>query len=99
MGVGPTIAHWRERKGSFMRYRTRQPKRAFTISRRLCDFFVWLIVGHTLIDVHVRIVTIVVAVHPDRRRGVSVPMIVVGPRGTDDNVATFHGVSFVLAYE
>src|SRR5206468_7001670 len=70
-----------------------------TVGRRFFNFLVRLVVGHALVDVYIRVVAVVVAVDPDRWRGVFVPVVVKSPCRADDDVTALHRISFILTNE
>ena len=99
MSIGPRIAHRRQGKRRFVRDRPCQTKSALAVGGRLFYFFVWLVVRHALVDIHIGIVAVVVAVDPNRRCAVFVPMIMKSPCRADHHIATLHRIRLVFAYE
>src|SRR5262245_27960935 len=74
-------------------------KGSLPVPRRFFDLFVGRVVRQPLVDVHVGVVSVVIAVYPDRRRASQIPMVMEGPGRADDDIAPLHRVGFVLAHK
>src|SRR5262245_18480819 len=98
-GLLPGITHRRQWKGSLVRNTPRMTEGSLPVARKFFDLFVGRVVRQSLVNIHIGVVSVVIAVDPDRRRASQIPVVMEGPGWADDDIAPLHRVGFVLAHK
>src|SRR4029450_1849699 len=77
--VLPGITHRRQWERSLVRDAPGVAESPLPVSGRFFDLFIRRVVWQPLVDVHVGVVAVIVAVDPDRGRAAQIPVVVEGP--------------------